>query len=63
MCAASANSANSAESVPVPYLIPERAIYVSSLAVFVAAAGVTLYLDRSMSGGMAMPGNWTMSMM
>jgi predicted metal-binding membrane protein len=63
MSAASADPVQSAKSVPVPYLIPERAIYVSSLAVFAAAAGVTLYLTRSMSGGMAMPGNWTMSMM
>jgi predicted metal-binding membrane protein len=31
--------------------------------VFAVAAGTTLYLTHSMSGGMSMPGNWTMSMM
>jgi predicted metal-binding membrane protein len=63
MSAAPANSVHSARSVPVPSSIPERAVYLSSLAVFTAAAVVTLYLTRSMSGGMPMPGNWTMNMM
>jgi predicted metal-binding membrane protein len=31
--------------------------------VFVCAGAVTLYFNYSMSGGMPMPGNWTMSMM
>lgn len=31
--------------------------------IFVCAAGATLYFNHSMSGGMSMPGNWTMSMM
>jgi predicted metal-binding membrane protein len=39
----------------VPYMI--------ALLVFVCAAGATLYFNYSMSGGMPMPGNWTMSMM
>jgi len=63
MSAAPANSVHSARSVAVPFSIPERAVYLSSLAVFAAAAVVTLYLTRSMSGGMPMPGNWTMNMM
>src|SRR5216684_3410304 len=29
---------------------------------FIASAGGTIYLCQSMSGGMAMPGGWTMSM-
>jgi hypothetical protein len=28
----------------------------------IASAATTIYGDRSMSGGMAMPGGWTMSM-
>lgn len=63
MSAAPANSVQSTRSLLVPSSIPERAVYLSSLALFAAAAVVTLYLTRSMSGGMAMPGNWTMSMM
>src|SRR5215470_19958662 len=31
--------------------------------VFVSAAGATLYFNYTMSGGMRMPGHWTMSMM
>jgi predicted metal-binding membrane protein len=41
----------------------ERAAYLTALAVFGVAAIATLYFNRSMSGGMRMPGNWTMSMM
>jgi predicted metal-binding membrane protein len=41
----------------------ERATYVAVLAVFVVAAALTIFFTQSMSGGMRMPGNWTMSMM
>lgn len=37
--------------------------YLVALFAFLFAGGVTLYFNQSMSGGMAMPGNWTMSMM
>lgn len=40
-----------------------HALYVIVLLVFVCATGATLYFNYSMSGGMPMPGNWTMSMM
>jgi len=40
-----------------------RAPYLVALVVFLFAGGATLYFNQSMSGGMAMPGNWTMSMM
>jgi predicted metal-binding membrane protein len=56
-----ANSVRSSESATVRY--PERTVYLSATAVFALAAGVTLYITRSMSGGMPMPGNWIMSMM
>jgi predicted metal-binding membrane protein len=45
------------------FRVPERTVYVSALFVFAVAAGTTLYLTHSMSGGMLMPGNWTMNMM
>jgi predicted metal-binding membrane protein len=38
-------------------------LYLIILLIFVCAAGATLYFNYSMSGGMPMPGNWTMSMM
>lgn len=41
----------------------ERATYAAVLGVFVVAATLTIFFTRSMSGGMPMPGNWTMSMM
>jgi predicted metal-binding membrane protein len=37
--------------------------YIIAFFIFVCAAGWTLYFNYSMSGGMSMPGNWTMSMM
>src|SRR5215470_4761005 len=40
-----------------------RVLYATAFLVFVGAAGATLYFDYSMSGGMPMPGNWTLSMM
>jgi predicted metal-binding membrane protein len=41
----------------------ERLIYWTAAAVFFLCAGATLYFVHTMSGGMAMPGGWTMSMM
>ena len=38
-------------------------IYLAAIALFSAAAALTIYYARDMSGGMRMPGNWTMSMM
>jgi predicted metal-binding membrane protein len=43
--------------------IVTRPPYSVALLVFVVATGATLYFNHSMSGGMPMPGNWTMSMM
>jgi hypothetical protein len=43
--------------------ISARTPYIVALLVFVCAAGATLYFNYSMSGGMPMPGNWTMSTM
>ena len=50
-------------SDPAASPISERVIYGAALAVFAVAAAATIYFTRSMSGGMRMPGNWTMSMM
>jgi predicted metal-binding membrane protein len=55
-----AQSAGSNPATPNP---ATRNSYVFALLVFAAAAGATLYFNYSMSGGMPMPGNWTMSMM
>jgi predicted metal-binding membrane protein len=42
----------------------ERAVYIGGLAVFAAAAALTVYFQVAMGGGgMEMPGGWTMSMM
>lgn len=38
------------------------AFRIASALLFIASAATTIYGDRSMSGGMAMPGGWTMSM-
>jgi predicted metal-binding membrane protein len=45
--------------------VPNRRapFFVFSVLVFTASAIVTVYFCRSMSGGMEMPGGWTMSMM
>jgi len=40
----------------------ERAFLVTSALLFIASAAGTIALCHSMSGGMAMPGGWTMSM-
>ena len=55
--------ANSVQSATVRSPDRERNVYLSAIAVFAVAAGMTLYITRSMSGGMPMPGNWVMSMM
>jgi predicted metal-binding membrane protein len=55
--------ANSVQSATVSPHDRERNVYLSAIAVSAVAAGVTLYITRSMSGGMPMPGNWIMSMM
>ena len=46
-----------------PSRASERATYAAALGVFVFATTLTIFFTRSMSGGMRMPGNWTMSMM
>jgi predicted metal-binding membrane protein len=46
-----------------PSRASEQATCAAALAVFAAAGSLTIYFTRSMSGGMPMPGNWTMSMM
>src|SRR5437764_13347442 len=38
-------------------------IYLAAIALFSAAAALTIYYARGMAGGMRMPGGWTMSMM
>src|SRR5260370_11138074 len=43
--------------------ISERTPYIIAVLVSICAAGATLYFYYSMSNGMPMPGNWTMSMM
>src|ERR1700731_1310519 len=40
----------------------EREFLGISALLFIASAAATVYWCRSMSGGMAMPGGWTMSM-
>jgi len=40
-----------------------RAMYIIAFLVFVCAAGATLYFNHTMSGGMLMPGHWTMNEM
>jgi hypothetical protein len=37
--------------------------YVLIATVFIAGLALTIYYCRTMSGGMKMPGGWTMSMM
>jgi len=55
--------ASSVQSAAVRPRNRERNVYLSAIGVFAVAAGVTLYITRSMSGSMPMPGNWVMSMM
>jgi predicted metal-binding membrane protein len=40
----------------------ERRLYLSALALFLVAAGLTLMSTRMMTGAMPMPGGWTMGM-
>lgn len=40
-----------------------KTLYVIAVLVFAVAASATLYFNHSMSGGMPMPGHWTMGMM
>jgi predicted metal-binding membrane protein len=68
MSTAPANSAGSSPSAvfsppPAPSRASERATCIAALVIFALAAALTLYFTRSMSGGMPMPGNWTMDMM
>ena len=54
------------EFVPVTatrFRFSERTVYASVVIAFVVATGFTIYFSRTMSGGMPMPGHWTMSMM
>jgi predicted metal-binding membrane protein len=46
-----------------PSRASEQATYAAAIVVFALSAAITLYLSHSMSGGMPMPGGWTMSMM
>ena len=46
-----------------PSRASDRTAYTAALAIFAIAAALTIFFTRSMSGGMRMPGNWTMSMM
>lgn len=63
MTAGPDNSLRPAPPLSVLFSTTERSVYVSALALFAVAAGATIFLTHSMSGGMPMPGNWTMSMM
>lgn len=47
----------------VPRASREALVYLFAVVVFLGAAALTLCLCLSMSGGMEMPGGWTMSMM
>lgn len=40
-----------------------RRVYAFALVAFTAAAAVTVWMSRRMTGGMAMPGHWQMSML
>jgi len=44
------------------FIARERAFFAICAALFIASAAGTIYLCKSMSGGMPMPGGWTMSM-
>src|SRR5436305_5727172 len=50
------------EKLPQPRIATLR-IYLAAIALFAAAAALTIYYARGMAGGMKMPGGWTMSMM
>lgn len=49
-------------AAPLSDRLSSRLAHLIAFAVFLCAAGTTLHFCYSMSGGMLMPGNWTMSM-
>jgi predicted metal-binding membrane protein len=49
--------------LPAPFRLSEQTVYAAALLIFIASAVIILYFNQSMSGGMRMPGNWSMSMM
>src|ERR1700676_2672280 len=53
---------NSGAAVAGNHLARERGVLGISALLFIASAAATVYWCRSMSGSMAMPGGWTMSM-
>src|ERR1700730_3361346 len=53
---------NSGAAVAGNHLPRERGVLGISALLFIASAAATVYWRRSMSGSMAMPGGWTMSM-
>src|ERR1700730_17421981 len=53
---------NSGAAVAGNHLPRERGVLGISALLFIASAAATVYWCRSMSGSMAMPGGWTMSM-
>jgi predicted metal-binding membrane protein len=57
-------SANASQPAPVSqtFAAAGPAFYVSATLAFLASVAFTIYLCGSMSGGMPMPGGWTMSM-
>jgi predicted metal-binding membrane protein len=57
-----AANANLAAPVRRTLTVAGPAFYVSAALAFLASVAATIYLCRSMSGGMPMPGGWTMSM-
>lgn len=57
-----AQPSSSAMAALVPAQRRELAVYAVSALVFTAAAAITWYSSRSMTGGMPMAGGWTMSM-
>jgi predicted metal-binding membrane protein len=62
----SANSPHQSEGgsePPTPAYTSEQPIYAAAIVMFALSAAITLYLSHSMTGGMSMPGHWTMSMM
>jgi predicted metal-binding membrane protein len=61
MAASSTDSA--AGDSPARVVFAELNVYLIALIFFAICAGLTIYFNRSMSAGMPMPGNWTMSMM
>jgi predicted metal-binding membrane protein len=52
----------STSSLAASHATPDRGLYAVAAAAFAGSAVATVVLCRSMSGGMEMPGGWTMSM-